>query len=334
VKSHRISHIALVAARGVALFFGLFSLANAVGAAVGGRSENVWWIDLSFLPGPLPWAAGLIAAVVFVEYAFKPVMDFARRQLTAGVAAALSVVSAFNAWTFFRVRESGAIETAAAIPFSLLLAVAFAGVGFAAWRGEPDEDSVSLRLAVAGVAVLIACAFPLAQIAFFGTTDYRRPADVVVVPGARVYPDGRLSASLADRVDTAIELYREGLVNRIVMSGGIGSNGVDEAMAMRDHAAFRGVPGEAIVMDSGGVDTDSTVRNTVAMVPPGDSILVVSQPYHLPRLKLAFRAQGRNVYTVPAREARPIAKTPLFVAREIPGFWVYWARALLRDLRG
>ena len=324
----------IIVARGTALFFGVFSLANAVGALVAGRSENVWWVDLSFLPGPLPWVAGLITAVVFVEYGFKPVMDFARRQLTTGVAVALSAVAVFNAWMFFRVRASGAIETAATIPFSLLLVAVFAGIAAAAWLGEPDADSTRERIAVIGIAVFVACLFPLAQVAFFGSTDYRRPADVAVVPGARVYADGRLSASLADRVDTAVDLYDDGLVSSIIMSGGTGASGIDEAAAMREHALAAGVPVSAVVMDSEGVDTDSTVRNTVGLVPRESTILVVSQPYHLPRLKLAFRAEGRDVYTVPAVESRPIAKTPLFVVREIPGFWVYWARSLLRDLRG
>lgn len=324
----------IIAARGTALFFGVFSLVNAIGAALARRSENVWWIDLSFLPGPLPWAAGLIAAVVFVEYGLKPVMDFARRQLTTGVGLALSAVAAYNSWTFFQVRDAGVIATTVVVPFSLVLVAVFAGIAAAAWWGEPEPDTARSRIAVGVVAVLVAGVFPLAQVAFFGSTDYRRPADVAVVPGARVYADGRLSVSLSDRVDTAIDLYDDGLVDRIVMSGGTGSSGVDEAMAMRDHAVAAGVPAGAVLTDSQGIDTDSTVRNTVRLVPRESTILVVSQPYHLPRLKLAFRAEGRDVFTVPAAESQPVPKTPLFVAREIPGFWVYWARALLRDLRG
>ena len=62
------------------------------------------------------------------------------------------------------------------------------------------------------MAVAFACLaiFPLAQMFFFGKTDYRRPADAAVVLGARVYADGRLSDALADRVRTACQLYRDG----------------------------------------------------------------------------------------------------------------------------
>jgi hypothetical protein len=50
-------------------------------------------------------------------------------------------------------------------------------------------------------------------------------------------------------------------------------------------------------------------------------------------VKLAYLAAGWNVRTVPAKEIEPIWKTPLFVIREIPGFWVYWARSFVRDVR-
>ena len=37
---------------------------------------------------------------------------------------------------------------------------------------------------------------------------------VAIVLGARVYPNGRLSGMLRDRVDTAIELYKAGKVQK------------------------------------------------------------------------------------------------------------------------
>ncbi len=57
---------------------------------------------------------------------------------------------------------------------------------------------------------LAACVvlFPLAQVFFFGTTDYRRQADVAVVFGAQVHDDGSPSTALGDRVTTACDLYQ------------------------------------------------------------------------------------------------------------------------------
>lgn len=325
--------VVLMVARGTALFFSVFSLANALGAALSRRSENVWWLDLSFLPGPLPWIAGLISAVVLLEFALRPRMEFARRQLTAGVCAALAAVALANSIGFYRAIAAESIEPGVPVPFSLVLAVLFAGLAAAVWRSGATETRRVHWIGVGATALALVMLFPLAQVAFFGTTDYRRPADVAVVFGARVNDDGRLSGSLYDRVATAAELQRSGLVRTLIMSGGTGSNGVAEAEAMRNQALRLGVPASAVRIDSQGVDTDSTVRNTVSMIGADERVLVVSQFYHLPRIKLAYRAAGRDVFTVPARESLPIPKTPIFVAREIPGFWVYWARALARDLR-
>jgi hypothetical protein len=51
--------------------------------------------------------------------------------------------------------------------------------------GIPSVEGVR-SIAIAFVAS--ALVFPLAQIATFGMTDYRRPADVIVVLGAKAFP--------------------------------------------------------------------------------------------------------------------------------------------------
>jgi vancomycin permeability regulator SanA len=145
-----------------------------------------------------------------------------------------------------------------------------------------------------------------------------------------VHPDGAPSQTLAWRVDTACELYREGLVDRLVMSGAVGDSGYDEALVMRDRAVANGVPASAIVVDSLGVNTEATVENTVRLFAAegGDRVLAVSNAYHLPRIKLAYRRHGQEVFTVPAEETRRIKETPYLWLREVPAFWVYYLRGL------
>ncbi len=97
-----------------------------------------------------------------------------------------------------------------------------------------------------------------------------------------------------------------------------------------------GVDTADISLDSQGINTAATVANTLPMIRSAGEkrVLVVSQFYHLPRLKLAYHAAGLEVYTVPARKSRPILQTPYLVAREIPAFWLYWGKALVGDLIG
>lgn len=333
-KAIRRAPLAIV--RGTALFFGAYSAVNSLGARLGGGfGADLWWIDLSglgiWLAAPLTY----IAAVLLVSYGVWPAASTFRRRATAASCIALAAVAASNVIGFYQAWGAGSIRPAAPVPFSAIVGAALLGVGLHAWlSAAPGYLKRADSVAAFGVAVALMLAFPIAHVLFFGTTDYRRPADVAVVLGARVHDDGHLSWSLEDRVQTAVELYDDGLVRGLVMSGGVGANGVDEASAMRDRAVELGVPRDVVLVDSMGVDTDATVADTVPLLAREGArrVLVVSQFYHLPRIKMAYRAAGLDVYTVPAKERVPITKTPLFVVREIPGFWVYWARCWMRDI--
>ena len=105
--------------------------------------------------------------------------------------------------------------------------------------------------------------FPLAQVLFFGTTDYRRAADVAVVFGAQVHDNGAPSTSLRDRMDTAVALYKDRLVKKVLVSGGVGDSGYNEALVMRDMAVKAGIHREDVIVDSSGVNTEATVRNSI-----------------------------------------------------------------------
>ena len=81
---------------------------------------------------------------------------------------------------------------------------------------------------------------------------------VAIVFGARVYPSGRLSGMLRDRVDTAVALYQQGKVDKLLFSGDNRFEDYDEPGAMMAHAMARGVPQVAIQPDYGGRRTYDT----------------------------------------------------------------------------
>ncbi len=327
-------------ARGIALFLGAFSFAVSCAGILGGATiDGLWLVDMRFLPDYAAVPLATLSAALLIAWALRPRASRWRRHLTATLTSMVAAIAVRNAGDFYALRDSGAFRPAAAIPLSVVVACAFGLLAIEIARSRKtalSRGNHPIPVPVATVALVLAVLFPVAQVYFFGTTDYRRPADAVVVLGARVYDDGRLSASLDDRVRTAVELYDQGLVSRLVMSGGVGESGIDESVAMRRRAVELGVPSSAILLDGGGVDTDATVRNTTAIFRDQgiERVLAVSQFYHLPRIKLAYRAAGVDVCTVPAMERTPISGTRVSVAREVPGFWLYWARAWVRGLNG
>ncbi|MDZ4170310.1 MAG: YdcF family protein [Coriobacteriia bacterium] len=326
----RVVRSAYAAARGFALFVGVFGFANSVGSLFGRGTENLWWVDASILPGSLSSLVPTAIAVVLVVWAAAPTRSSRGRYVVAACCTVLAALAAFNSGTFYRAWSEGRIEPAVGAPFSAVLAGAFIALALLIGWGEPPVESRrGLTWGVVGWTAAFALLFPLAHVSFFGTTDYRRTADAIVVLGARVHENGMLSSSLRDRVDAAVGLHEEGLAPLVIMSGGIDDNGTDEAAAMAQYAIARGVPQAAIEIDYAGENTDATVRNTIEMLGSGARVMAVSQFYHLPRIKMAFRLAGEDVATVPAPALQPIPGTPAFVAREIPAFWVYWLRGLL-----
>jgi vancomycin permeability regulator SanA len=319
-------------ARGLALFIGCFTLLSVVGAARSAALDaSIWWVAVPFVPELV--SAALLAAVgaAFIAYAIAPRLRGWRRWATLALFAFFAAVAVFNAVDFYLVWRAGDIAPRVPLPLSLVVALLLVFVTWAAARAPaPRRRRWAAAAVITVTAAACVIAFPLAQVLFFGTTDYRRPADIVVVFGAQVHGNGAPSTSLRDRMDTAISLYKEHLVKKVLVSGGVGDSGYNEALVMRDMAVKAGVRKEDVVVDSMGVNTEATVRDSVPFfgTEPRARVLAVSQFYHLPRIKLAYQRAGWDVLTVPAGTSTRIKETPYLVAREVPAFWVYYLRAI------
>jgi vancomycin permeability regulator SanA len=322
--------------RGIALFFGVFSVLNILVSRLGtARGEDIWWISFRWLPSPAVTLLQVAAAVLLLLFALKPSMGLVRRWLTVGICVVYVAYASINTFDYYRLLAAGSFATSFPVPFSLFVVAVFVAVGLAAWRMHDKASSLLENITLPVCALAVALLFPFAQFLTFGHTDYARKADVAVVFGAHAYADGRLSTSLKDRVDRSITLYRDGLVDTLLFTGGIDASGTNEPEKMRDYAVDAGIPASAIVLDDGGSDTDRSVRNTAPMLREmgAKTVLAVSQFYHLPRIKMAYRGAHVNVLTVPASKSRPIPGTPWFTVRETVAFWAYWLRSGVRDLR-
>jgi vancomycin permeability regulator SanA len=323
--------------RGAALFLAAFTTIGLVGELrVPTMDVSLWWIDLRDLPVVarlllLAALAGLLGA-----WAIRPAPGPRRRWATAAVSGVFAGFAIRDIVRFYSVADAGSVRPAVYTPLSLFTALLLVGLALAALqRREHSDGGTRDAIALAVVVGTWAVVFPLAQMLFFGTTDYRRPADIAVIFGARVYATGQPSPLLADRIRTGVELYQSGLVPLLVMSGGDGSDGFNEARVMRDVAVAAGVDPLAILVDPAGSSTEVTVGNVSALLDarngaagPG-RVIAVSQAYHLPRVQLAFANAGIDVLTVPAVDPEPIGEMPLLVAREIPAFWAYYLRVCL-----
>jgi uncharacterized SAM-binding protein YcdF (DUF218 family) len=315
-------------ARTIAFFAGLFTLLNLGGDLLWpGFDASAWWIGFGALPVWFVRPLLAVFALTMLAFAFRQPNPSRRPFFTAGVALAFALVALADTIGFYRLLASGRIVAGFPAPFSLLVFLGMAVVVWGAWTQRETVDRHDLRRVLAGGLILLA-AFPLALMLFFGNTDYRRPADAVVVFGARVYASGKLSDALEDRIRTACEIYRAGLAKRMVLSGGRGDGALTEASAMRRYALGHGVRAGDIFIDDSGINTEATVRDTVPLLQQWGArrVLAVSHFYHLPRIKLAYQRAGIDVFTVPARQGHLLSQMPYNMAREVAAFWSYYLR--------
>ena len=166
--------------------------------------------------------------------------------------------------------------------------------------------------------------------------DQRTPADAIVVLGAAQY-NGRPSPVLKARLDHAIELYRQGLAPTIVVTGGIGAGDrMSEAAVGHRYLRAQSIPDSAIVVRPDGRTTEESMRS-VADWMEGREVrraILVSDPFHMARLRLQARGAALDVYTSPTRSSPivPGSRTEAgYLALEALKFPVAALHLLARD---
>lgn len=179
---------------------------------------------------------------------------------------------------------------------------------------------------VAVIAPVVGFLLAAGAIAVSGLRDRLVPADAIVVLGNTVAPDGQPSPRLRARLDCALAAYRLKLAPWIIVTGGVGKEGFDEAAVMAQYLAHNGVPVAAILVDSAGNDTAASAVNVARIARQQNlkSVLLASQYFHLPRASIAFERAGLPVAgTVHARYAE--ARDLYSLAREVVGFGAYFS---------
>lgn len=139
-------------------------------------------------------------------------------------------------------------------------------------------------------------------------------ADAIIVLGARVFSEERLSAILYDRMTVGIEAYEKGLAPKLLLSGDHGQDEYDEVNAMRKFAQKKGIPTEDIFMDHAGFSTYETIYRARDIFKT-KKVIIVTQDYHLKRAIYTARKMGLEAYGI-AADRQPYYKINYFKFRE------------------
>ncbi|HEU5040166.1 MAG TPA: YdcF family protein [Gemmatimonadales bacterium] len=193
----------------------------------------------------------------------------------------------------------------------------------------------ALRQAVGlvGLAAAIVYTIALVMVLVASQHDERRPADVIVVLGAAQY-NGRPSPVLRARLDHALGLYRDGLAPLIVVTGGVGAGDtLSEALVGRRYLMAHQVPAESVVAQPEGRTTAASMTAVAGWLREHGAgpVILVSDPFHMFRLRLEARRTAIEAYGSPT-ESSPISDNPglelRYLFREGLKVPVAWVRSL------
>jgi len=161
---------------------------------------------------------------------------------------------------------------------------------------------------------------------------------VLVVLGAAVWPGGEPSPTLRRRVDWAATLYRQGIAGNVLLTGGRGRHPPAEAEVMADLAGQLGVPAERLIREPQGRTTWDSARRCAGLIRSHGwrDVILVTDPWHLPRTRIAFRAFGIRARGCPICRGHAGTSWRLVLQQglhELIGLPVYLLRAGLLALR-
>jgi uncharacterized SAM-binding protein YcdF (DUF218 family) len=162
-------------------------------------------------------------------------------------------------------------------------------------------------IAVVVIVVVVALAYVSLEIERQSTRDEAQPADLILVLGAAEYR-GRPSPVFKARLDHAYELFAQKLAPHIMTTGGAGGDPVfTEGEVGRSYLIGKGVPSEAIVVENESETTVESLARASEIMRRMDmqSAIVVSDGYHIYRVKKMLQFRGMHVYGSPRKETRP-----------------------------
>lgn len=148
-------------------------------------------------------------------------------------------------------------------------------------------------------------------------------SETVIVLGASVFSDGKLSPILQDRVDTALELFNQNKVQQFLLSGDHKTDDYNEVDAMNNYLLKKNVPQSKIILDHAGYDTYDSMYRSNAIFNITEAI-VVTQGFHLPRTIFIARNLDLNYKGYAAKPGVYKTTRQLISREKLANFKALW----------
>ena len=160
-----------------------------------------------------------------------------------------------------------------------------------------------LKIAIlsAVLLILVYLVYTAICIVNYGRKDDKTKTDVAIVLGAGT-TESYVSPVYRERINHAVNLYKEGYVDYIILTGGV-SKGREhsDAYIAKSYALTQSVPEEVILIEERSTITEENLENAKEIMDEYSltTAIIVSDPLHMKRAMLMAKDYGINSYTSP-----------------------------------
>ncbi|MCI5891929.1 MAG: YdcF family protein [Clostridiales bacterium] len=159
------------------------------------------------------------------------------------------------------------------------------------------------------------------SICSFSTIDQKCKSDVAIILGAST-SNGEVSPVYRERINHGIDLYNEGYVDKLIVTGGMGKgNDRSDAYTAKQYAVSQGIPETDILTEDVSTITQENLENSKVIMDENEwnTAIIISDPLHMRRTMLLAEDAGINAYSSPTKTSRYVSlKTQIpFLAREV-----------------
>ncbi len=129
--------------------------------------------------------------------------------------------------------------------------------------------------------------------------------DYLLVLGCGIWPDGRPTLALINRLDKAVEYYAGNPHVKVIVSGGQGPDEpMPEAEAMAEHLIGKGVPETSIIKETRSTSTMENFKFSRELMQPGTEepvrLVFITSDFHVLRARILAKRNGFDAYAIPA----------------------------------
>ncbi len=152
-------------------------------------------------------------------------------------------------------------------------------------------------------------------------------SDCIIVLGAKVWSSGQMSNALRYRCETALQAWKDGVAQHIIVTGGQGEDEpAAEADVMREYFIQNGVPQANVIAEAASVNTIQNLGNAKGIMSPKgwETAAVVTNDYHVERALWIAQDAGLNACGIAAPSPERIS-TKLFCRFRESLSWVLYA---------